>query len=365
MTFVEINLASVIHNFNLIVGKGYEAHEIFAVVKDDAYGCGAVQVAHTLETFGVCKFAVARMSEAAELRDARIRGDVLVLGVNSHKELEYASSSNVHVAINSVESLRNLVTTSLDLIVHINIDTGMGRLGITESEISECSRIIKQAENIKVEALYSHFSCADSVDQKLVKNQIERFNRAKKLFKENGIDVEYYHFPNSAGALNLEKMENTHSRIGIALYGCRPDPKIESNVDFKNVMSLKTTVAMVKRIKPGDTVSYGANFVAEKETVIATVPAGYAHGIPRILSGNMEVLIRGERFPVVGNITMDFIMVDVGTDSWIDAGDEVVVLGTQGNKCITADEWATKCNTIGYEILCSLGRNKIKKYIGK
>lgn len=365
MTYVEINLDNLKHNFNLILDKGYAPQEIFAVVKDDAYGCGAIAIAQTLETLGVVKFAVARMSEASELLDARIRGDILVLGENSHKDFEYASSNNVHVSINSIESLRNIISTSLDLTVHINVDTGMGRLGISENEIAECCRIIKQHENIKVEAIYSHFSCADSIDQKLVEVQLDRFNRAKKIFKENGIEVKYFHFPNSAGVLNIDKMDNTYSRVGIALYGCKPDPKIKLTADLKNIMSLKTTVAMVKRIRPGDTVSYGANFVAEKETVIATVPAGYAHGIPRILTGNMDVLIKGERFPVVGNITMDFIMVDVGINSGIDIGEEVVILGAKGNQNITADEWAIKSNTIGYEILCSLGRNKEKRYIGK
>lgn len=365
MAYVEIDLDGVKHNLNLILNKGYKAHEIFAVVKDDAYGCGAVQIAHTLEAFGISKFAVARMNEASELRDARIKGEILVLGENSLKELEYASSGNIHITINSIESLRNIITSSLELIVHVNIDTGMGRLGICEKEIDECCRLLKQAEHIQLEAIFSHFSCADSIDNKLVNEQIKRFESAKEQFIKNGINPSYYHFPNSAGAIKQEKKENHYSRIGIILYGSRPDPQIDPGIDIKNVMSLKAPVAMVKRIKPGSTVSYGANFVAEEETVIATVAAGYAHGIPRLLTGNMEVLIRGKRFPVVGNITMDYIMVDVGLDSWIDAGEEVVILGPQGDNCITADEIAIKCNTIGYEILCSIGRNREKKYIGR
>ncbi len=365
MAYVEIDLDSVKHNIHLIFNKGYKPEEIFAVVKDDAYGCGAVKVAQTLEAFGINKFAVARMSEAAELRDARIKGDILVLGENNLKELEYAASSNIHVTINCVESLRNILTSSLELTVHVNVDTGMGRLGVTEKDIDECCRILKQADNIHVEALFSHFSCADSIDNKLVEKQVERFDKARAKFTSEGIDFSYYHFPNSAGALKFDKLENMHTRVGIILYGCQPDPKVDLNIDLKNVMSLKAPVAMVKRIKAGDTVSYGANFVAEKETVIATIAAGYAHGIPRILAGNMEVLIRGKRFPVIGNITMDYIMADIGLDSWVDAGEEAIIMGCQVDDCITADDLAVKCKTIGYEILCSIGRNKEKKYIGR
>lgn len=365
MTYVEINLDSVRHNVSQVLKKGYEAHEVFAVIKDDAYGCGAVQVAKVLETFGFNKFVVARMSEASELRDARIRGEILVLGECSRKELEYASSGDIQIAINSIESLRNIITTSLNLNVHINIDTGMGRLGVIEKDYEECCRLLKNSEFIKVEALYSHFSCADSEENKLVSLQKKRFEKAQTEFKNNGVNVDYYHFPNSAGVVNQQRDKNLFSRVGILLYGCWPDPKIDPKINLKNVISLKTSVAMVKKIGPGDTVSYGANFIAKKETVIATVPAGYAHGIPRLLSGQMEVLIRGKRFPVVGNVTMDYIMVDVGMDTWIDSGEEVVVIGCQGSECITADEIAIKCNTIGYEILCSVGRNKEKRFVGR
>lgn len=365
MAYVEIDLGNVKHNLHLLFDKGYKPEEIFAVVKDDAYGCGALKVAQTLEAYGITKFVVARMAEAAELRDARIKGDILVLGENNLKELEYASSSNIHVTINSVESLRNIITSSLELTVHVNIDTGMGRLGVTGNEIGECCRLLKQTDNIHLEALFSHFSCADSIDNKLVDKQVERFENAKAEFISNDIKFSYYHFPNSAGAIKFDKKENVHTRVGILLYGCRPDPEIDPEIDLKNVMSLKAPVAMVKKIKAGDTVSYGANFIAEKETAVATIAAGYAHGIPRILTGNMEVLIRGKRFPVIGNVTMDYIMVDVGLDSWIDAGEEAVIMGCQGDECITADELALKCKTIGYEIICSVGRNHDKRFIGR
>lgn len=365
MAYVEIDLGNVKHNLNLLLNKGYKIDEVFAVVKDNAYGCGAVQIAQTLEAYGVNKFIVARMSEAAELADARIRGDILVLGECTLKELDYASSANIHITINSLESLRNIMTSSLELTVHVNIDTGMGRLGINIDEVGECCRLLTQADNIQLESLFSHFSCADSPDNKLVDLQIERFEKAKQLFNNNGFEPAYYHFPNSAASIKQERKENLYSRLGIILYGCRPDPAIDPGIDLKNVMSLKAPIAIVKKVKAGTTVSYGANFTAENETFIATVPAGYAHGIPRLLSGKMEVLIRGRRFPVVGNITMDYVMVDVGIDNWIDVGEEVVVMGCQGDDCITPDEIAVKCGTIGYEIICSVGRCKDKKYIGK
>lgn len=365
MTYLEIDLSAVVHNISQILARGYNKSDVFAVVKDDAYGCGAVKVAQQLEKYGISRFVVARMSEAMELRDARIRGTILVLGECTRKELEYASNSNIHVAVNSVDSLQNMVTSNLDLSVHVNVDTGMGRLGVLKKEINEVCRIIKLSDNIVLEAVYTHFACADDSLSQLTALQKTRFDEVKSLFVKNDLAPNYYHMPNSAGASSLSIETNTLCRLGIILYGCKPDPKVEFELDLKNVMSLKSRISIIKRISSGDTVSYGANFVAEKETVIATVAAGYAHGIPRLLTGQMEVLIRGKKYPVVGNVTMDYVMVDIGTDSGIDAGEEVVIMGCQNGNSITADEIAVKCNTIGYEILCSMGRNREKRYLGR
>jgi alanine racemase len=338
---------------------------VFAVIKDDAYGCGAVQVAQTVERSGVERFAVARMSEAEELKDGRVHGAILVLGECTMKELEYASSSEIRIAINSIDSLRNMVTSSLDLIVHINIDTGMGRLGLQSDEVEEACRIIDRSSNIRIESIFSHFSCADVPGSELVPLQWDRYRKAISLFRERGVECSFYHMPNSAASVNYNKEGEIYSRLGIVLYGCRPDPAVDPEIDLKNVMSLKAPVSIIKKIRAGDTVSYGANFKAEKATCIATIAAGYAHGIPRLLSGNMEVLIRGKKYPVVGNVTMDYIMADVGLNSGIDAGDEVVIMGSQHSEAITADEIALKCNTIGYEILCSIGRNREKRFVGR
>lgn len=363
MTYVEIDLNSLIHNLNQICSYGYRPKDLYAVVKDDAYGCGAIKVAGFLESQGVNKFAVARIEEALELKEAGIKSEILVLGECSLEDFEFAASSDIVLAVNSIDSLSHMSSSLLKLAVHINIDTGMGRLGLKNNEIPKACRIINQSENLSFTGIFTHFACADEKDGVMVKIQRERFEKAKDLFKESGITLSVTHLSNSAGLINHEKKDNEFCRPGIALYGCRPDPKIESSVEFKEIMSLKSRVAMIKTIEPNDTVSYGANFVASEKTVIATVSAGYAHGIPRVLADKMAVIIRGRKFPVVGNITMDYIMVDVGLNSGVAAGDEVVIIGKQGEESITADEIALCSNTIGYEILCSLGRNKEKKYL--
>ncbi len=359
--YIEISLDNLIYNLNRIRGKLQPDQSIIAVVKDNAYGCGATVIAQTLEQEGVTFFVVANMTEAQELRRHSVRSPILVLGECSKEDIQWASSHEVRITVNNITTLTDIAKLNTPVKFHINIDTGMGRMGISLSEVETAAEIINNNNHLQLEGIFTHFACADEPGTDSVVSQQKEFQDALTAIKRQGVSPHYIHSSNSAAIIRFPVPQDYLVRPGILLYGCKPDPAQEFPIDLRPIVSLKASIVKIKKISAGTAISYGWTFAPQEDTCIATVPIGYAHGYPRLLSNKGEVLIRGKRFPVAGRVTMDYIMVNLGPETDIQIGDEVVAIGTQGNETISPDDIALHADTIGYEILCGLS-NLIDRY---
>ncbi len=364
---LEISIDSLLENLRAAAGISGGVSRLMPVVKDSAYGLGASALTPELVNEGVRFLVVGSMDEAYKLKAEGIDAKILAL---CRPDIDALSgASGISYAVNSIESLKELADSGLSLELHINIDTGMGRLGILPEELERAAEIIKSAPGIHIEAFYTHFACADDPDNKMTDSQAEEFYRALDSASRLGITWDFLHLPNSAGLLNRSYGKDVLFRPGIIIYGCRPDPEVDpskalNSVDLKQVVRLSAPVVRIKRVPAGTPVSYGATYRTEKETCIATLATGYAHGVPRMLSNRGDVLIKGRRYRIVGNVTMDYIMVDIGSSSGIKTGDYGVIIGEESGECITPDEVALKAGTIGYEILCNLN-TRIKRLYTK
>jgi alanine racemase len=362
---IEISLDNVLHNLKQIQSLANpHGNDIMAVVKDNAYGCGAAAIAGTLEKHGGVRFfTVARFQEACALRDSGINSPVLVLGKSTITQIKEGWNKRIIFTLNDLSDLKEWISNRLKVRFHLNIDTGMGRLGLLPSEIASfCELLIFQPE-INFEGVFTHMARADEPQTCSVNHQLSVFRQALAYIRAQGFSPQHIHFGNSATLMRFDLKESTLVRPGIALYGCNPDPAQKFPLNLRPIASLKGTVVKIKQVPPGTEISYGGNYKTSSTTCIATIGLGYAHGLPRFLSNRGQVLIKGKRYRIAGNVTMDYIMVDVGIDPHISVGDEVVAMGYQGDDCISPDEIACLGNTIGYEVLCHLSRSIDRIYL--
>ena len=362
---IEISLDNLLHNLAEVRSMLPQGAGVLAVVKDCAYGCGSAQIAKTLENHGnVGYFAVCRPAEALFLRQAGIKSPLLIFGRAQKKDLEAGHRSNFTFVLNDLRDLALWKSAEVPVRFHCNIDTRMHRMGILPSEVVSFARRLKKLPLLEFEGAFTHLANADEPGTKTVAQQLAVFNECLAILKQNGTAPRHIHYANSAGLMRFNLPGSaTMARPGIALYGCKPDPAQSFPLDLKPVVSLKSRIVKMKRVPANTPVSYGGNYTARRATVIATVALGYAHGLPRSLGNkNGCVLIGGKRFPVVGNITMDYLMVDVGPKPLCKANDEVVAIGNQGKEKITPDDLALSTGTIGYEILTGLDTSLDRVY---
>lgn len=352
-TWAEINISALLHNFNLIK-KNSNNKLIMPIVKANAYGHSGEEVALALDKIGADAFAVSNLEEALNLRKANIQKPILILGYTPADCAELLSENNLTQAVYSLEYAKLLSKGAKDktLSVHIKIDTGMGRIGFNcrDNQLLGCDEIFKlyQIENLNVTGIFTHFCVADSINKKdklFTEKQYSLFKNTIEHIKANGFDVGLTHCSNSAGIISHSDFISDILRPGIILYGLKPSNDVKLS-GVKPVMTLKSVVSMVKNLKAGETVSYGRTFKAKKDMTVATVTAGYADGYPRLLSNKGEVLVKGQKAKIIGNICMDQFIIDVTCIDNISIGEEVILFGEE----ITADEVAKKCDTIGYEI---------------
>jgi alanine racemase len=239
--------------------------------------------------------------------------------------------------------------------VHVKVDTGMHRVGADPAVALDLARAVVDRSELHLSGVWTHLAVADEPDNPFTGQQLDRFDRVRAQLEADGIECGMVHAANSAGAIAHPRARYDLVRCGIALYGIAPSPELDGSMELSPVMSVKARVSMVRQVPAGDGISYGLRYRFERPSTIATVPLGYADGVPRALSAaGGEVLIGGRRRPIAGTVTMDQLMVDCGTDS-VTRGDEVVLVGTQGGERITADEWALRVGTIAYEIVCGIG----------
>jgi len=364
-TWVEVNLDNVIYNF-LKIKEFVGNKKVIGVVKADAYGHGAIEISKVLERYGAYALATASLEEALNLREAGISLPILVLGYVDPAALDIASRQNIAVTLfdkNFLKRLKIYNSRAKSLLnVHINVDTGMGRIGIAPEELLPVVKSIKDLSNVHFQGLYTHFATADN-DLQFAEEQLKIFNELIKNLLRNEIKPELIHCANSAAILTIGKKSYFNAvRPGILLYGLPPTPV--KNFPLKPVLSFKTRIIYVKKIGPGKSISYGRTFIANREMLVATIPVGYADGFSRGLSNMGEVLVKGRRAKIVGNVTMDQTVIDVTGFPYIHPGNEVILIGRQGDEEITATEIADKIGTINYEIVSRIGK-RVKRIFFK
>ena len=370
-TFAEINLVALRENYRTVRASVPSRAGILAVIKADAYGHGFLEVSRELEQQGVDAFGVAFLAEAIQLRKSGIDKPILLLGGVYPGQERKCVGYNISTAAFSFEQLKALDQAAGKLyrkaLVHLKVDTGMGRLGIPYDEVPALLDALKLLPNIYLEGIVSHFASADELDEPgrhFTRLQAERFAWAVERVRAAGYAPRYIHIANSAGALLNDYPFCNLVRPGIALYGALPSGDFQGKLALNPVMRLKSKIAMLKWVEPGTTISYARRFTASERSLIASVPVGYADGYPRALTNKGQALVRGARVPVAGTVCMDWIMLDVTGLSEVAVGDEVTLMGAdrQGN-CILGEELAAWAGTIPYEIFCGISKRVPRVYL--
>ncbi len=366
-SWVELNLEALAWNHCLIISRMSADTQLLAVVKANAYGHGMAVVAPALWDLGVRWFGVASVEEGAELREALPEAHVLVLGCILEQDLDALFENDLIPAVSSshLASLLNdkAQRRGTQLAVHLKIDTGMGRLGTHVRELGTFLRELGLMPHLRVEGMLSHFSSADEEDLAPSQEQLQKFDAAVEMTRSAGFPLRWAHVANSNAIFRISQSHFTMVRAGLFLYGLYPTKDYPNDFALKPVLEWKSRVGLIKHFSAGQTVSYGRTHTVRKPTKVAVIPLGYADGYSRALSGRGKVLIRGEFAPVIGRVTMDHLMVDIGHIPAAEAGDEVVLIGAQGKRRIGAEDIADWLGTISYEVVCGIGPRvkRIKK----
>ncbi|KMT21113.1 alanine racemase [Clostridium cylindrosporum] len=366
--YAEINLDNLRHNFKEVKSL-VNSKKIFGVIKADAYGHGAIEVARVLREEGIDYFAVAVITEAMELRRNDFNEPILVLGYTPATFADQIVENDITQTVFNYELAKAISDEAINqekmAKIHIKIDTGMGRLGYSDSDnIIEEIKKIKALPNIFVEGIFSHFSTADEENKEFSYLQLEKFNEIIKRLESEGIIIEIKHIANSGAITSIDESYLDAVRPGIILYGYYPSDEINKSVlDLKPVMTLKSNVVYVKEVEAGTPISYGRKFIANEKMKIATIPIGYADGFTRLLFNKASVIINGALCPVVGKICMDQCMVDVTKCESVNVSDEVIIMGESTGINVNAEIIANKLDTISYEVLCMVSKRVPRVYI--
>ena len=366
--WAEINLDNIAYNMQRI-RECSRSKDIIGIVKADAYGHGAVDVAPVILKNGANRLAVAVLSEAVELRKSKIDCPIMILGYTPLSIGDDIFKYNIEQTVFSVSYAKELSKMAqernVDVKIHIALDTGMGRIGFipdekSVEEVYEISRLPK----IKIEGLFSHFSTADEENKEYTYLQFERFKWFYDKLIKKGVRVNIRHIANSAAIMELPETHFEAVRPGIIIYGYYPSEEVDKNrLSLKPAMELKTNVVHIKEMKNGEFISYGRKFQCKRKSLIATLPVGYADGFTRMLSNKDKVIINGEFANIVGRICMDQCMVDITDIPDVKVGDEVVLMGESNGKSITADDIAGMLGTINYEVICMISKRVPRVYV--
>ena len=361
--WVEIDLSQIEKNLAIYKENIPSNMDIIAVIKADAYGHGDVAVAKSLMKNGVRCFAVSNIDEAIRVRKAGINGLILILGYTPIDRTDDLVEFNLTQTLLSEQYMEELAKCGKPLMCQFAIDTGMRRIGLNSDDPDLCEYIIRNCPfNIKLTGLFTHLCTADTDAQKsFTEMQIRKFEEI--VSRVSDLNLQYCHCMNSAGGLWHKSVLSCYSRLGIILYGLKPDYLNSLPCGIKPALSWKSVVSMVKTVNKGDTVGYGRSYVVEHPMTIATVPTGYADGYSRSLSNRGWVLIDGCKAPIVGRICMDQMMIDVSGIENVEIGTEVTLIGESKNETITADEIAHLYGTIGYEVVCGISKRVDREYV--
>lgn len=375
--WAEIDLSAIEHNLREIRRIVEPGTELMIVVKADGYGHGAVPVARVALKNGATRLGVARAEEAVVLRNAGISAPILVFGAVSGNELRRLVEYDLTFTISSRTMAETLSKVAQEmerpLRAHLKVDTGMGRLGFNSGQPQLDSVTDRQAQQeilavaalpgLELEGIYTHFASADAHDKTFARQQLRLFMNLLEQLSRAGMQFSLRHTANSAAIIDLPESHLDLVRAGIMTYGLYPSDEVDQqHIQLKPAMQLKTRVTLVKKVPAGYRVSYGSTYRTECPTCLATVSIGYADGFKRFFSSRGSMLVKGERVPVVGRVCMDQTILDVGQIHTVQAGDEVVVFGRQGEACLSVEELAALLKTINYEVVSSLTARVLRIY---
>ena len=363
-----INLDNIRHNISAMKSLVDKDKKMLAVIKADAYGHGAVEVAEALDDL-VDFYAVAFIDEALELRRAGIDKPILILGYTDPVDYELLLKYDVRPAMYETDDAQKLsdlaVSMGIKAKVHIKVDTGMGRIGFSCDDTGvEKIAEISNMPGIEVEGIFTHYAKADEIDKTAANGQLEKFRWIIGQLVGLGIHIPVRHISNSAGIMEMDNSDFDMVRSGIVTYGLYPSEEVDKSiVELRPAMSLMSKVIFVKDVKAGTGIGYGWSYIADHDIRVATVSAGYADGYPRAQSNKGRVIIHGKYAPIIGRVCMDQFMVDVSHIDGVQVRDDVILIGRDGDKEVTVEEVAEPANSFNYELVCNISRRVPRTYI--
>ena len=364
--WVEVDLENIKFNLNQVKKNIPEDTKIMAVVKADAYGHGVLPVAKAALEGGADRLAVALPEEGKELRENDFKLPIQILGEVLPNQIPILVENDLIPTISKLDTVQKLneLAEKKDIIkkVHVKIDTGMGRIGVFPDDAINFIKKVDSYDNIDIEGIMTHFAKADEEDKSYTYKQWERFQSVIDKLKEIDIKIPIKQAANSATIIDLPEFSLNMVRPGIMMYGLRPSHEVDESFKLKPALSWKAKIVYLKEVPPGTGISYGTTYVTKRKAKIATIPMGYADGFSRLLSNKGEVLINGKRAPIRGRVCMDQFMVDVTDIDNVNIGDELVLIGKQGNDELTATEMADLIGTINYEITCDITKRVPRVY---
>lgn len=365
-----VSLDAIAHNFEEMKKNIADGTKIVAVIKADGYGHGAEAIARLIEGYEyIWGFAAATAEEAIQLKDAGVKKPVLILGLVFEEYFQELIQKEVRMTVCDYDMAKALseeaVRQGRQVHIHIGLDTGMSRIGFADKpeSVEEIKRIAALS-NIEIEGMFTHFARADETDKSPAEDQLKRYLAFVELLEKAGIQIPLKHCSNSAGIIRMPEANLNMVRAGITIYGIYPSAEVERDiVKLLPAMELKSHVAFVKNLPAGTAISYGGTFASETDLRVATIPVGYADGYPRTLSNKGWVLIHGQKAPILGRICMDQFMVDVTHIADVKHGDEVTLIGRDGDESIHIDELGDLSGRFSYEFACDISKRVPRVYI--
>jgi len=365
LTWTEVNLDAIaqnVKNIKKLIGK---KKELMAVVKGNAYGHDILEISSVVLENGATRLAVARLEEAIFLRKAGITVPILVLGLTLKPQAESLVSYDITPTVCEFEMIEKLSELAVQMNkmakIHLKVDTGMGRIGIFPDDVLRFIKRIKTLKKVEIEGIFTHFSVADEKDKFYTEEQFKKLIEILTILEKEGIKIPIKHVGNSATLLDLPHMWLDMVRPGLAIYGLYPSKEVKKTINLIPAQQFKTKIVFIKELPRGESISYGRIYITKRRMRVASLPVGYADGYNRLLSNQGEVLVRGQRVPIIGRVCMDQCMIDVTNLTQVEIGDEVVLWGRQGEGMITVEEIAQKIRTINYEIVHLPDKKRVPK----
>ena len=353
-----ISVPAFRHNLDVVREMSGRDKKIMAVVKANAYGHGVRELASEAVSWGVEYLGVARVDEGMEIRRMGIKKPILVFEIAAERQIASALTEGLDLTVAKVDAAKKISevadTLGTPARIQVKVDTGMGRLGMADRDAVSFIEKIARLPRIDLTGIYSHFATAEEPDQTYAKAQLDRFKKVLEALERVKVEIPLKHMANSGAIAALPESHFDMVRPGIMLYGFMPRRGMPAERRLKPVMRLRSRISFLKTVDPGTSISYGRRYSAPERTRIATIPIGYADGYARNLSNISSVLIRGKRYPVVGTVCMDHLMVNVGIEGEVNENDDVTLIGTDGNETISAWDIADLLGTIAYEITCAI-----------